>query len=321
MSSNEIFKQHYETIIKNFDPVFYDDQYMSILTGKNTTIKLDNVSKTNKIKPIKRDNEILNTFDNSLVSNFEGYSKLLILSKKIIMNFIDDTAVMYLPYQNPLLMEIKYLSKKYFDTEPIVILDTRHYENIKKFETDKLKLDQINYSVKNSTNDLLDSIKPQNMIIYVNELQAIYKYYTNVETFIEMYNKIIKLPKGNYTIAIKIKADFYLELIFDVIDILRKYFKTIYLTNTKYYPRYSFMVILKDKIQNHNKDNDIKFDNKLYRLVKEPINEQYVKFMNTLYEKRAEKIMTFMAIDKMRDTNKEYYDLILSRIQNYKYLE
>lgn len=323
VTDQESFKIYHRTITKNFDPVLFDDQYMTILVGKTISLKLDPKIKEEgkEIKIIKKKQNIFNTFDEEMVKTFEEYRELLVLSKKILLNYINYTNKLYIPYDNISFMEIKYLMNKYFFDEKLVVLAHKNYiKRHKNFKQDMKKLNNKTIII-NNVKDLLQNIKETSTIICTNKISGIYKYYSNVEIFVEMYNHIIKLNKGNYILCIKVKTDYYIELIFDLIELLRYYFQVVILVNTKYDSRYNFNLLLNNKIQDYDENDRVEFSLDLYRLSSKELNNSYVEFMNKLYKKRIDKIKTFMAIESLKDTNPESYKLVLERINNYKHLK
>lgn len=319
MNIDKLFKEHYDNLIINFDPVLYDDKYMEVLVGENTTIALENLSTDYKINIINKDQHILNTHDEELTLSYNSYSRLLTLSKKILGNFIDAT-ITYIPYHNPILMEIMYITKKYF-SECTTILDEKHFKDIRKFETPKYNLGFINYNVETNKDTLFKKLSEGNVLIYAADLQAIYKYYSNTELFVSFYNILIKMKKGDCTVGIKIKTEFYLNLIFDIIDVLRRYFKYVHLVNTKYYPRIYFILIVKNKIKDYDKNDEVVFTPNTNRLFNTNVDKQYISFMNTIFTKRSDKIIVFMALDNLKKNNPVAYELAVSRINNYKSLD
>jgi hypothetical protein len=318
IADKESFKHYYETIIENFNPVLYDDEFMNILAGKTNALKLNSINAT-KIVMINRNTNILNTFDESMESMFKEYGQLLILSKKILINFIKETSFLYHVYNNPSLLETKYLLNKYFDNQSVNVIINKNYDDLGK----QLKDAKIN-SIKiiSVTDDnLIDNIRENSSLIYVNKSQAIYRYYINTQLFVAMYNKIIQLQPGGYTIGIKIKTDYYIELIFDIITILRSYFKLVYLVNSKYNSRYNFVIVLKEKIKAYDSTDNITFTKSLQRVSHASLPVEYVDYMNKLYAKRADKIKTYMALEKLKYDDAKAYKLALEKIDNYRRLQ
>lgn len=318
LTDNNLFQSSYDEIIKNFDNILYDDLFIDYLIGRNIILHLKNTSHK-KIKFINDDNNILNSFENRLSKLFKNYPKLLTNSKRILQIYIENSREIYSLYNDGTFHEITYIIKKFMNNNAIVYFNDNN-ENLNKNKQNNL----INYYKKKNNNsisfaDYNDNIDlTKNVIIFDYKKIGIYKYYSEIELFVNLYNKIIKMEASNNYIAIKVKTDFYLELIFDIISMYNYYFENVYLFNSKYTNRYNFILILHNKINVYNANDKIDFNVNLYRLFDDPIDNNYIKFMDSLYEKTNNHIKIYMTLDNIKKKDINMYNVILNKINNLK---
>jgi len=135
-----------------------------------------------------------------------------------------------------------------------------------------------------------------------------------------MYNDLIKVKPNNNTYCIFIKTDYYIELIIDMIDILRYYYNRVILVRTKYNPKYNFMLILENKLREHNTKHNIEFKKKLYRLQNIQIKPAYVNFMNKLYNDYSKRIKVIISINKLDNGIKSLIEQRFNFYQEYYHI-
>lgn len=315
----EVFKQNYYDIILNFDPVMYDDEYMVILAGKTHSITLDH----NTVSPIityqMADRKILNSFETTMVNNFSEYNTLLILSKKILVDFIIDARKYELyDYKNKPLYDIYYLKNKYFKNKKLsIVVDT--LDNFEKINKKILADMDINIELNTTPSNF--KIYDNSFIYFFRPWYGIYNYTDYIKYFVNTYNDLIKIePNDDNTYGIFIKTEYYIELIMDMIDILRYYYNKVILVRTKFNSRYNFMLILENKLQKYDPKHKVEFKKKLYRLQNTPLNPIYVDFMNKLYKNYAEKVKTIVSINKLDNTQRSLIEQRFKFYQDYYHI-
>jgi hypothetical protein len=310
----ERFKQNFSEIILKFDSTLYDDEYMTILASKTNKIVLkNNVLETTMLDYQYADRNVLNSFETTMTNHWSEYGTLLLLGKKIIIDFIIKSRA-YDLYDEKMRLayDVEYLKKKYFADKKMVLMYNVG-DTIDTANESILKAMHVAVHKYSPSTQLI----PTSFIFYYRQRQGIYNYTTFIEFFINLYNSLIQLSTSSNTYCIRMQSDYYLELIFDMIDILRYYFKRVVLVRTKYDTRYNFFLVLENKIQSYDKRHNIhcKPDQYPYRLQKSPINPVYIDYMNKLYKDYASRIKIVMSIKKL---NKDYRHLIKERIKFYQ---
>lgn len=312
----ELFKENHFKMELKYSNILYNDEYMVLLAGKTTTVKLDKNDdhkgylRYPKITLEYADRNVLNSFETTMSNIFSEYSYLLLLTKKILINFIVKSYKYYVyDTDYSFLYSVYYFKKKFNLTDKFCVVMDK--DNRFKKSVDILKKNNID--IKYNTN-ILDDNDSSIMFTY-NRPSPIHGYTSYIEYFIDLYNKLIQLDANTNTYIIDIYTDYYIELIFDMIDILHYYFDNVMITRLRYNKRYNFILVLNSKINVYKPEHNIKFTLKLYRLKSDPINKLYVDFMNKAFNDRAKIITLIMEIDKMDPENKE---LILQKIKFYK---
>lgn len=296
----EIFKENYSEIILKFNPILYDDEYMVVLAGKTHYVKLDNKNKDNvpEITYQMADRKVLNSFETTMVNNFNEYNTLLILNKRILIDFTTESRKYELyDYKNIPLYDVYYLKRKYFKNKNFSII-VNEYDEHEKANEKLLANMGINIELYNS------KICEKSFICFFRSPNGIYNYIDYIKFFINTYNDLIKITPNNNTYCIFIKTDYYIELIMDMIDIFRYYYDKVVLVRTKYNSKYNFMLILENKIREYNPKHTIEFKKKLYRIQNNQIDTVYVDFMNKLYKDYANRVKIIMSINKLDNDNK-----------------
>ncbi|ARF10278.1 hypothetical protein Hokovirus_1_157 [Hokovirus HKV1] len=311
MSREKIFKQDFMDIILEEEKILYDDKFMFIFSGKTYKLKLDNIKKIQNFKYYNKTQNITNSFETNMVNIFKEYKTLLVLAKKIIINFIIESRKFELyERKNIFLNTILYFKNKYFSGKNMFViytdLKTKEKINIDTIKK-KLLIDCVEYNAKIDLNI--------SFILLFNHHVAVYNYDSYIKHFIGVYNKIIKLPLSDNIICIDVRTDYYLELIFDMINVLRFYYEETILIKTKFNYRYNFKLVLKKKINKYNKKHKITFNNNLYRLYEKPLLTEYIDFMNKIYKYYSLTIKTIMYINTL---NEDYKKLILEKIKIYR---
>lgn len=316
-----IKKEYLESIMEE---QVCDNNYTNILIGKNRILQLDFLYEMEDITLVERNTSVYNTFEESMVLEFTEFPKVINNRNKILINYSTYTFKKYIPYSNTELFEILYIIRKYMLNKSIEIHISKNNtgisnnipiikNNLKKFKNNNIIFNDGQKNFKSVYENIANN---QNYIFNLTFSQIKYMFYNNVLEFINFYNETIKLAINSCIIAYKVKTDYYLELILDIIHRFRKYFANVYLVNSKYTPKYNFYIILNNKVKNYEDKDAVIFNKNLYRLSKNPIDSVYIKYINKLY-KRTNLYYEIITILET-NTNTPLYKIIMDELEEYK---
>lgn len=325
----EFKKLHNEIILEN-DIILYNDAYMKILVGNSSVVVLDTKSKIYPISPQVNtqcpDNINmckLSYYDMEKLSLTKEYTKSITYRNKLVNNLTNDIRKMSIySADNIKVYSLLYFVKKFkldkLTLNVIYIQDNDKERNDNNFDL----LNRCNFNVKfiTSLENIGNLLSKNSCFIQNLKTTSIHNYSEYVHDFIKIYNALIKLPNNSNTYFIFIRPVLMTKLQFQIIDILKSYFKEAMLIKPKYDAIINCYLVLKEKIQDYKEIHYFdtnKFPDVL-SINDSTLDKIYVDFYNTLTIKFNNAAYLVTVLKLLKKKNREEYKRIKNQINVYK---
>lgn len=327
----EQFEKTHQDIMLGYDLVFYNDMYIKILLAKHIIIELDTSTIANNIKLLNNKNQCpdnenpcptnvndcsLNYFDKEKINITHNYIKTLgyfSKNKDILRDNLREISVYDKNYL--IAFDIVYLIKKFELEKTINIIYVHKIKDQMPKIISSMKNNK--YNIYNNFNDFENVAATGSCIVNASTLSSEYNINEQVNTLIRIHNILIKLKPNDFTYVVRIFPLHLTTLTFQIVDILKSYFKFAYLVKPKYDPSVNFYLVLTKKIKEYDETHIINIMPRL-SIDNMIMSDTYKNFFNELIVRLNDSLHIYFSLLQQKKSDPKNYIMINEQINIYR---